>query len=95
MTIFRVVQELLKNAALHANPSRVEVTLQLDGQIASAIVEDDGSGFDIDKVLNEADERKTYGIAMQMDRVQMLGGSLRFESVLGRGTKAILEIPQE
>jgi two-component system sensor histidine kinase DegS len=94
VTIFRVVQELMDNAAKHANPSRLQVTLQLDGQTARAIVEDDGSGFDVDEVLSAVDERKTIGIASIMDRAQMLGGVLRFDSVPGRGTKATLEIPE-
>ena len=92
VTIFRVIQDLMDNAAKHANPSQVMVTLQLDGQIARAIVEDDGSGFDVDEVMTAVDEGKTLGIALILDRVHMLGGTLRFESVLGRGTKATLEI---
>ncbi len=94
VTIFRAIQELMDNAAQHANPSRVHVTLEMDGRMARATVEDDGSGFDVDEVMTHARERRTIGIASIMDRVQMLGGSLRFESVLGRGTKAILEIPE-
>jgi len=94
VTIFRAVQQLVENAEQHANPSNVQVTLDLNGQTARAIVEDDGVGFDIDEVLAAADARKTIGIASIMDRVQMLGGSLNFDSVRGRGTKAVLEVPE-
>jgi len=94
VTIFRVVQELMDNAAKHANPSRVQVTLQMDGQTAHALVEDDGSGFDVNAVLAAADERKTIGIASIMDRAEMLGGTLKFDSAPGRGTRATLEIPE-
>jgi two-component system sensor histidine kinase DegS len=94
VTIFRVIQDLMDNAAKHANPSQVQVTLQLDGQVAQVIVEDDGSGFDVDQVLAAVEERKALGIALILDRVHMLGGTLEFDSVLGRGTKAILEVPE-
>jgi len=93
-TIFRVVQVLMSNAARHANPSLVQVTLQVDGQMVRATVEDDGIGFDVDEVLAAANERKTLGISLIMDRVHVLGGTLRFESVPGRGTRAFLEIPE-
>jgi len=94
VTIFRAIQQLMMNAAQHANPSHVQVSLQLDGQMARAIVEDDGVGFDIDEALAAADARKTIGIASMMDQVQMLGGSLHFDSVRGRGTKVTLEVPE-
>ena len=94
ITIFRSIQQLMENAEQHANPSRVQVTLELDGQMARATVEDDGAGFDLDEVMAAAGARKTIGIASIVDRVQMLGGSLTFDSVRGRGTKAILEVPE-
>jgi two-component system sensor histidine kinase DegS len=96
VTIFRAVQEFMSNAGQHANPSRVQVSLALEEEVARAIVEDDGVGFDVDQVLASTDAQKTVGIgiATMMERVQMLGGTLELESALGRGTKAILEIPE-
>ena len=94
VTIFRAVQELMKNAAQHANPSHVQVSLELDGEMARAIVEDDGVGLDIEEVMAAAGARKTIGIAAIMDQAQMLGGSLRYDSAPGRGTKAILQVPE-
>jgi two-component system sensor histidine kinase DegS len=94
VTIFRIVQDLMENAARHANPSHVQIALQLDGTTALVVVEDDGSGFDVDEVLAAVEQRKTMGLALIMDRVQMLGGQVQFESVLGRGTKVTIEAPE-
>lgn len=94
VAIFRSIQSLMQNVAQHANPSRVQVTLQLDGEVAEAIVQDDGVGFDMDEVMAAADARKTIGISSIIDRVQLLGGTIDFESVLGRGTKVTLRIPE-
>jgi two-component system sensor histidine kinase DegS len=94
VTIFRVVQEALENAGKHANPSRVQVSLRLDGQTAHVLVEDDGSGFDVQEALAAAGERRTIGLALIQDRAQMLGGTLDIESATGRGTRLLLEIPQ-
>ena len=94
VTIFRAIQQLMQNVEQHANATRVQVSLELDGRTAHAVVEDDGIGFDIDEVMAAAGARKTIGIASIMDRVQMLGGSLVFESTRGVGTKAVLEVPE-
>ena len=94
VTIFRAIQELMGNASQHANPSNVRVTLDLDGAYARAVVEDDGVGFDVEQVLASAEAQKKIGIASITDRVEMLGGTLTIESVLGVGTKATLRVPE-
>jgi two-component system sensor histidine kinase DegS len=94
VTIFRVVQEALENAGKHANPSRVQVSLRLDGRVVHALVEDDGSGFDVQETLASVAEQRTIGLALIQDRAQMLGGTLDIDSVIGRGTRVLLEIPQ-
>jgi two-component system sensor histidine kinase DegS len=94
VTIFRAIQELMENAAQHANPTHVQVTLDLDGAYARAVVEDDGVGFDVDEVIASAEAQKKIGIASITDRVEMLGGTLSFESALGLGTKATLRVPE-
>ena len=94
VTIFRVVQEALENAGKHATPSRVQVSLRLDGQVAHALVEDDGSGFDVQEALASVADQRTIGLALIQDRAQMLGGTLDIDSAIGRGTRVLLEIPQ-
>jgi len=94
VTIFRAIQDLMTNTAQHANPSHVRVTLDLDGAYARAVVEDDGVGFDVEEVIASAEDQKKIGIASITDRVEMLGGTLAFESVLGVGTKATLRVPE-
>jgi two-component system sensor histidine kinase DegS len=48
VTIFRVIQELVKNAWEHAHCTNVEVSLDMDEAWVRASVEDDGSGFDVE-----------------------------------------------
>ncbi|MBN1937838.1 MAG: sensor histidine kinase [Anaerolineae bacterium] len=94
VTIFRAVQEFMNNAAIHANPSRVLVSLNLDNKMAQVVVEDDGIGFDVNAALAAASEQKTIGISTMMERVQMLGGTLKIDSVLGRGTRVTIQISE-
>ena len=93
VTVFRVVQELLNNARQHAQPTRIQVILDIEPKMVRAVVEDDGIGFDVAEAMASARQQKTLGIATMQERVEMLGGQLAVESSVGRGTKVTLEIP--
>ncbi len=93
VTIFRIVQGLLKNISQHANATHVQVNVNLEGGNIGVSVEDNGSGFDVDDAMASARQRKTLGIAAMQEQVGMLGGQIHFESAIGRGTKVKLEIP--
>jgi two-component system sensor histidine kinase DegS len=94
-TIFRVVQELVKNARDHAHCTSIEVSLDIDEVWVRASVEDNGTGFDVDEVMQAVDQYKTVGLATLRERVEMLGGALDIDSGIGRGTKVSLQIPAE
>ncbi len=91
-TIFRVVQELVKNARDHAHCTSIEVSVDIDDAWVRASVEDNGTGFDVDEVMQAVDQYKTIGLATLRERVEMLGGRLNIDSGVGRGTKVSLEI---
>jgi two-component system sensor histidine kinase DegS len=91
--LFRVIQELLNNVQQHANASRVQITLDVSDTFVVATIEDDGSGFDVQQALNNAREQKTLGISNILERTEMLGGEIHFESNLGRGTRVSLKLP--
>ncbi|MCL5950813.1 MAG: histidine kinase [Chloroflexi bacterium] len=93
VTLFRAVQELLKNTAQHAHASRVQVTLDLQNDPVVVTVEDDGSGFDVQSVLAAARQRGSSGIPTLEKRIEMLGGNMQIQSGTGRGTKVRVEMP--
>lgn len=93
VTTFRVVQQLMNNAHQHARSTRVQVVLDMDSPMITASVEDDGTGFDVDEVLATAGQKRGVGIAGMKERVEMLGGSLDFDSVTGHGTRVTLKLP--
>jgi two-component system sensor histidine kinase DegS len=92
-TIFRVVQELVTNARDHAHCTSIEVSVDIDDTWVRASVEDNGTGFDVDEVMQAVDQYKTIGLATLRERVEMLGGQLDIDSGVGRGTKTSLQIP--
>ena len=71
--IYRVVQEALNNCAQHAQASAVQVSVrQEDGGIL-VTVQDDGSGFDPERV-------RGLGLLGMEERVRHLGGTFQIDS---------------
>lgn len=92
VTVFRGVQELLNNAYIHAQATQIQVSVDLAPDSVSAVVEDNGRGFNVDEV-GAGDQ--TIGLATLRERVEMLGGELKLQSSIGKGTRAEFTIPVE
>jgi two-component system sensor histidine kinase DegS len=94
VTIFRAVQELLNNAINHGRATQLQVLLDLDQDRILAVVEDNGSGFNVDDVLTSS-PKNTIGLSTLRERVEMLNGEMNLQSSLGQGTRAEFYIPVE
>lgn len=86
--LFRVVQEAVTNAVRHASASRVDVLLDHRGDRVQAMVEDDGVGFDPDRVQ----DGEHFGLLGLRERAEGLGGSMTVESAPGAGTTVVVEV---
>lgn len=93
VTIFRVIQNLLKNVRDHAHAAHVQIALNVGDDRTTVLVEDDGSGFDVAAALAAARQRKTIGLSSTQEQVEMLGGEIQFDSALGRGTRIEFWVP--
>jgi two-component system, NarL family, sensor kinase len=87
--IYRIIQELLNNAAKHAKAGQVLVQLARQGSEVSVTVEDDGIGFDKTVI----DQSKGAGWANIRSRVDYLKGKIDAQSALGEGTSVHITIP--
>lgn len=92
VTIFRVVQHLLKNIRMHAQATHVQVNLTVD-DTAQVIVEDDGVGFDVARTMASSNKRKNIGLSTIREQVEMLGGEMNIDSSIGRGTRVEFSVP--
>jgi len=90
--LYRVVQEALANVFKHAGAKRVNVALLLAPGHVSAVVEDDGRGFDPEAESGPADGHR-LGLLGMRERAALVGGSLSVESAPGRGTTVIARVP--
>lgn len=88
--LFRMAQEALNNVAQHAEAKTALVELISTPEYVQLTVEDDGSGFDPEKVLEGR-----YGLVGLNERARLLGGSFAIESALEQGTRLDIHIPLE
>ncbi|RYE92223.1 MAG: PAS domain S-box protein [Myxococcales bacterium] len=87
--LYRVVQEALTNVARHAQARQVSVVVHRHEGHATAVVEDDGRGFDPALVGHDR-----LGLAGMRERVALAGGQLDVEAT-GLGTTIIARLPTE
>lgn len=85
--LFRIIQELLNNVLKHAEASEVSINLTRNMKNLSIIFEDNGKGFDLNQLNNSG-----LGIQSVESRVQTLGGELKIDSALNRGSTFIVQL---
>lgn len=91
--LFRVIQEAITNIAKHSGATSARIRLELKDSAVSAVVEDDGRGFDVALARQGGDKGLGLGLLGMEERVTLLGGAFRVESEPGRGTRLGLRIP--
>lgn len=90
--LYRIVQEALVNVAKHAQATTAGVILEYRDSQVKAIIEDNGCGFEIEKI-NESNDEGRLGILGMMERAALMGGKLSIESSPGEGTTVFVEVP--
>jgi signal transduction histidine kinase len=93
LIIYRIFQESLNNITKHAQATEVSVALKREPEGLYFLLEDNGQGFDIPKVLASDAPNRGLGLAALEERVQMMGGSLQMWSQMGSGTRISFFIP--
>jgi signal transduction histidine kinase len=86
VTIYRLVQEALNNAATHASAKNAKVTVIQNADNITVKITDDGHGFDPDR-------QRGMGILGMEERVRRLGGTLAIESAPGKGATVKAKLP--
>lgn len=87
LSVFRIVQEALVNAARHAGARHATATVEeAAGRLTVEIV-DDGAGFDPATVTRGA------GLTGTEERAQLLDGKLELRAAAGEGTRIRVTLP--
>jgi two-component system sensor histidine kinase UhpB len=90
LVLYRIAQEALSNVAKHAGASRVEARLTRRGRTLRLLIEDDGCGFDVQGA--QGSRGSGLGLFGMEERLALIGGTLRLDSRVGRGTRVSAEV---
>ena len=91
--LLRICQESLANILKHANATRVTVTVSFHESEVRLTVTDDGMGFDPSIPRRWSKDQGVFGLVSMRERAQLLGGTLRISSEVGRGTTVEAGLP--
>jgi signal transduction histidine kinase len=86
-TLLRIGQEAIANAARHAHPRKVTITLDYRKNAVELLVTDDGSGFTV------SSDSAGFGIRGMHKRADSIGASFAIHSTPGRGTSVRVVAP--
>src|SRR6202790_329353 len=92
IALYRVVQEALTNVTKHARASGVKIQVHRKGRELCCSIEDNGGGFDV-RALQSDRQHVGLGLSGMRERVTAIGGTLSITSVVGSGTKLLINVP--
>jgi len=92
--LYRIAQEALTNVVRHANAGSVSVLLDRQDGHAILVVEDDGRGFDVERVRRSGAPAQKLGLLGMEERAALIGGVLTIESQPGR-TAVFVKVPMD
>jgi two-component system sensor histidine kinase DegS len=91
-SIFRVVQESLRNIERHSGATEVSLTIAVSDDRLRILIQDNGSGFQPSKNLGEFVTGGKLGLVGMRERIESLRGTLEIQSRPGEGTLLLIEI---
>jgi signal transduction histidine kinase len=90
-TLYHIAQEILRNVERHARAKHLMLTLKQQQRHVLLVVEDDGRGFDLEKI----DRTRHFGLLGLEERAALLRGDVSIHSRPGQGSRIEVRIPME
>lgn len=90
LTIFRIVQELIANIIKHADASKASIQFTQHADNLNIIVEDNGNGFETSAIEHVSNG---MGLGTIEKRIEHLEGNFTIDSIIGKGTSILIDIP--
>lgn len=88
--VYRIIQECVNNIIKHANATAGKVTIKRWYNRLNIDVEDNGTGFNVS--LQRTQNERGIGLQGIAERTRFIGGTMRIESNLGKGTRVLITI---
>lgn len=93
LTLYRILQEALRNVEQHARARHVVVCLSRRDDGIQLAIDDDGTGFDPDRQPSRRKGMAGLGLLGMRERAAYVGGALTIASGRHAGTKIEVRIP--
>ncbi|MBJ6367241.1 sensor histidine kinase [Snuella sedimenti] len=93
INIYRITQEAINNAIKYADSTHILVSLSHSENLLSIVIDDNGKGFDPDKVKRIKNGDGGMGMTFMRERITYINGRLFLSSQPGKGTRVTLNIP--
>jgi signal transduction histidine kinase len=87
LTIFRIVQEQVKNIIKHSKAQQVSLQLWTAGEQVHLLIEDDGVGFD------PRQASRGIGLINIYDRASLFNGKVDLNTAPGKGCSLKVSMP--
>ena len=87
VTLFRIIQEQLKNILKHSKANQVDINLQSTVSTTNLTIRDNGIGFDLRQT------HRGIGLSNIYERTRFYNGSVDIQTTLGKGCCLNISIP--
>ena len=91
LSLFRILQEALHNAAKYSGVKRAKVQLREERGDLHLLVSDSGKGFDVESALRG----EGLGLTSMRERARLANGTIAIESKPMSGTRVHVRVPLE
>jgi PAS domain S-box-containing protein len=95
LTLYRILQESLRNIERHARARNVSVELTHPDTFVKLLIKDDGVGFNPDQLHCNRKSNGGLGLLGMRERAKYVGGTLKLKSDRGCGTEIEVCIPTQ
>ena len=87
VTLFRILQEQMKNIICHSKANQVDIYLQCKNDDTQLVIKDDGVGF------NSRQTHQGIGLSNIYERTRFYNGNVDIQSSPGKGCTLAVTIP--
>ena len=91
--IFRIAQEAVTNIVRHSRATHATIHIESDHSQLRLLIEDNGRGFDVKRVLEPNPDQPSWGLMGMMERANLVGGTCVIRSIPSIGTTVEFLLP--
>jgi two-component system sensor histidine kinase DegS len=93
LLMYRVIQEALNNVWKHSRATESFINIRFSEKQVDVSISDNGIGFEFSETIDDLAQTGKLGLIGMQERARLLGATLSFNSVPGKGTKVLFSLP--